>query len=313
MGKEKRSKHLLQSSLAFLVLLTTADIWANHHFGFGIENPGVFAIITSGAAGAMAVLSMLLGKYELKVIRHCMRGVFRIVLSFRVLAICYFVFIIAVMSFSTVRVTFDQEISDVRAVLIPANNKSQEYSGQETARGMMRFIVPANPFGRVFYLKVDGYMPETLTVHSPRGLSINVDKDLRVKPVVLLRPTLMGLRELEDGGQIVISLAENSTLPGGDIVFKKYRGSFLLGKHRWIPSERFERWRMDLQMMDPGKTNHAKTLLEWSRPKILAPEWELVPGLRLLVNIETVQGDVNEKIEFTVGDERFIDVLLARQ
>lgn len=313
MGKEKRSENLLHSALAFLVLLIATNLWLNHLFDFGVESPGLLAGMASAAMGAMAILNKFLDKDEQKVVHSYLRSVFRFVLSFPFLAVCYLVFVIAALSFSTVRVTFNQASSGVKATLTPVDDGTKKYMGKETAKGMLRFTVPAKPLGRAFHLQVDGYMPETLTVYALSGLSIHADKDLRAKPVVLLRPTILGLRELEDGGRIVIALAEKTSSSGSDLVCEEYRGSFLLGEHKWIPAERFERWRLDLQMMDPGQTTHAKTLLEWSRPKILKPAWNLQPGVRLVAQIETKLEDVTERMEFTVGDEPFIDVLLVRQ
>jgi len=312
MGKEKNTRFILYRVMAFLVLLAAVDIWSNHHFGFGFKNPGVFAGVSSILTGALVLLEKVLPKSEQANIRAALFNVLGRGLSFPALVIGYLVFVIAAMNFSTVRVTFAPETSGAKATLIPAQSHSESIKSKEIAPGIVHFVVSTNPFGRMFYLEVDGYMPETLTVFSLRGLSIIADQDLRVKPTVLIRPTPLGLRDLEDGGSIVISLVNGPNSPRKIAEHEKFRGSFLIGRHKWIPSERYERWRLDLDLMDPKRSTHSRTLLEWGEPQRLAPGFGIEPRQRILVEIKTALGDVTEKIEFTVGDERLIDVLLAR-
>jgi hypothetical protein len=302
--RQRGFDHLLARVVSFIVLAICVDLWMNHHLGIGLKNPGRVSALVAAVTGALALVDRVLEKQEKESIVRQIWNIFRNVLSVPVLAILYVVAVILGLTYSSIMIIPETVEAPLKvtfaAVESPMDRKETTI---EPKGAVLPFVVRTNPFGRPYRITVNGYLPETFDVYPLVGVKVIPGRQLRRSPSVILRPPIIALRSLEDGGSIVI--CGNGKQIAED---KKHRGSFLLGRAQPIPTSYFDNWKLELVGAGLTQTVMAQTLLEWNRPKVLSPKSDLEPGMTLVAKVLSKANNPVAQVRVTLGSESLVDV-----
>lgn len=307
----QRSSSLFPRAVAAIALVVVAQLWVSYHLGIGGETPWVAVVITAIYGGVD-----LLGRLDpagLKRSMSWMRGTIARVLTVRTLVVLYAIFVVATLVISSVLIisesTSNGSAEPLKVVLTPADERVSREDHLGSGGKIVQFVVLTNPFGRLFRLRVDGYLEQALTVYPIVGAKVTLERDLRVAPSLLLRPPLLALRELQDGGYLTLTWKQrggNTSLIAPD---RGYRGSFLIGRPQTIPDTKVSRWKLELEGDGFEPKLISRTLLEWNSPKVLRPNSPLIPGMIVVAEIRSrADALVARTEEITLSSEGLIDV-----
>jgi hypothetical protein len=317
MPPNRSSNEFLIRAVLFLILVVALDLWWGRHRGSPPWSTGFTATVAAAIAAAFAWLDKLADDEEKKQVRGATLGVIRTVFSVRVLAVGYVLFAVLGLSYSSVTVLSDSASEKNEISLSPVDDTQQEQAlslGPDTR--LVRFPVHSGPFGRPFLLRAQGYLPRTFDVYPVTGLTVRLERDLRVSPSVLFRPPTEAMAELEGGGTFVVRAAiggeqkEIASQNGS-------RSSFLVGRAQAIPQDWWSLWSIelegDLSLMDADVRRRilSRTLLEWRRPAVLSPSVALEPGMQLAAEACSPGGGRMASALITVSSEALIDVRMT--
>jgi hypothetical protein len=296
-------------AIVLLVLLVCLDLWTSRHLGIGLSRrPAWLGVITASWLAAASILDRALEDEEKKSAAKRVRDALRRLLTTPFLIALALVLAVLSMGYSSVEVLGDAE---ARGAKLGPLEQDQD-PGWLVLGEPGRFVVHSGlSSGGAYRLKVPGYLPTVLTVPPLAGLEILPERDLRRSPTLLLRPLPATLGSLRDGGRLEV------WAPGEPRPIARStcgcRTSFLLGRRQPIPSDALARWSLELRALNAapeGSSLLSETLLEWSRPRHLAPSRNLLPGTRLDVRVFSNAGNLVAQTPFTVTEESFQDVLL---
>jgi hypothetical protein len=317
MPPNRSSNEFLIRAVLFLVLVVALDLWWGRHRGAPPWSTGFTATVAAAMTAAFAWLDKLADDEEKKQVRGATLRVIRVVFSVRVLAVGYVLFAVLGLSYSSVTVLSDTASEKNEIRLSPVDDAREEQS-QSLAPGLrlVRFPVRSGPFGRPFLLRADGYLPRTFDVYPVTGLTVRLERDLRVSPSVLFRPPTVALAELEGGGTFVaraVAGGEPREIASG----KGIRASFLVGRAQAIPQDWWNLWTIELEGAlnlsdaDARRRILSRTLLEWRRPAVLSPSVALEPGMQLAAEVCSPGGGRMASALVTVSSEALIDVRMT--
>lgn len=306
-----RSSNLFPRAVASIALVVVAQLWVSYHLGIGGETPWVAVVITAIYWGVD-----LLGRLDPAGLKRSMswiQGTIARVLTVRILVVLYAIFVVVTLVVSSVLIISESTSSGsekpLRVALTSADNRVLGEDHLGPGGKLVQFVVKTNPFGRPFRLMVDGYLEQALTVYPIIGAKVTLERDLRVAPSLLLRPPLIALRSLEDGGYLTLTWKQrrgNSPLIAPD---RGYRGSFLIGRPQTIPDTKVSRWKLELEGGGFETKLTSRTLLEWNSPKVLSPNSPLMPGMIVVAEIRSrADALVARTEEITLSSEGLIDV-----
>jgi hypothetical protein len=310
---EKSARASSESSVlwrivALIVLLTAADLWASHHLGWGVRNPGQVAVLLAVLGG----IAKLVGRAfpgEVKQVGARITERVRALVSDRVLAVCGVTFLLAASTFSSVIVLPESATDAQRVSLIGLDEADAVPMERSATRGeLIRFRLRTSPFGRPVRLEAPGYVPTVFTVYPVVGLNVRLGQDLAPSPSVLFRPGVEGLSALGDSAVFrVRRVSENDTTL---VAIGMGAHSFLLGRQRAITSELIADWERELQAMGAPLASLADMIGKWKRPKPLLASTALKPDDHLIAEI--LMGEVVvSSAEVTLWPDRLIDVPLT--
>lgn len=301
--------------------------WIDRHLGWGFGSPGIFAPVLVAFSAALKLLDWFAGEGAGRNVAQewaeWVRSRLRIFFTYRVFAFVAAVFLAAALSFASVMITAaDPGTLDGTAV------KPQDDSGDCWMRvgSPPRFPCPISAFGSPLRVSVPGYLPETIYVYPFVGATVNVERELRPAPTVLLRPPVGALPFLERGKLIVQTNLEDAAVEQ-----EGHRGSFLVGRMQSIPLEYVGVWRLELEALALFETPQeddaaaaqrqavarqqeiARTLQEWRRPERVLTERPLEPGQILRAAVVAPNGSIKACLEYQVGPEVLQDALMLEE
>jgi hypothetical protein len=314
MAPNRSSNEFLLRAVLFLILIVVLHLWWDRHRGAPPWSAGFTATAAAAITAAFAWFDRIADESEKRQIHEAILKLVRNLFSIRVLAVAYVLFAVLGLSYSSVIVLSDTalETNDVRLSPVDAPRDEQVQSVTPSAR-LARFPVLTGPFGRPFLVRADGYLPQTFDVYPITGLTVRLERDLRVSPSVLFRPPTVALAELQNAGSFVVRAASKSR--STELFSEKgKRSSFLVGRTRVIPSDLLEVWTMELEAGltltedDARRRILSRTLLEWRRPSLVTPSVPIEPGMLLTAEVCSAAGGRMATAQVTVTSDPLIDV-----
>lgn len=254
----------------------------------------------------------LWGKNRQKEFTQIIRSIIRFFLEPPVLALLFGLFILASLLISSVTILSSGLVENANIYLTPEGQKSLSRNSEnkntlEGPSAVLRFTRFTTPFGRPFYLEVDGFLRYSFNLYPWTGKTIRVTQDLQTEPSILIRiPT--------DVFE-VLSMGELEVLLGGEkIVDTKCvvgSGSILVGRDIPLPPSLKEKWKMEI--LAGGNTDRAQTaryLLAWQNSQKINPDESLMPGMKIEAQLK-ISGVVVARAEFQISEERIQDIKMS--
>jgi hypothetical protein len=298
---------LLARMIAFLAFLVTVELWLTHHLDLGRGTPWVAMVfaVTSG-------LGWVLDKGQMEGLTAWIRGRLHRWLGLKAVVLLWAVALAPLLLLSSVALIPDPGMPD-SSVRVASVDRQPQCAKRVAGVAPVRCLVPTSPFGRTFRVAVDGYVEQAVTVYPGAGARLSPDRDLRRSPAVLLRPPVYALRYLDGGGYLTVRAASGGG--AGPLVERAggHRGAFLIGRNQAIPGGSARAWKLDLEGDGHAPNVVAQTLRDWSRPRFVALEQPLAPGMTVVAEIRTGSAGgrpdrVVARTEVALGSESFIDV-----
>jgi len=309
-----RPQRLWLSAVLLAALVVTANAWTTRHLGWGLENA---LGITSIAAGLG--LATTLGE---KFLPEDERGVLQISLArvpVAVIAALWIVFGAIAATRSSVLVLRDSGESSLsnegialRRVNTPASIPPEARSNKDEP---IRFEVSTSLFGRNYRLKVPGYIEQVVEVRPLTGLIVVPERDLRVSPSVLFRPSPSALQELGSASGGKFQVLEISGKTSQPLAVSCQKSAFLLGREQEIPSRWPELWKLELDVsgVTAVQSMTASTLLSWHHYTPLQPPRDLIPDTVLEARVISQGNAVIARARVRLREEPLIDVPLVAE
>ena len=176
---------------------------------------------------------------------------------------------------------------------------------------IVRFLpVLTSPFGRLYEVDAEGYIPAQVTVYPLIGRQIVLGQDLAPSPSVLFRPFGEGVVALEDGAAFTVSrLRDGRAEQLAVSTDSGAASSFLLGKRKPISDAMMVFWTLEATASGAPEAVRAKLLVTWRSPKQLQMRGELGPRDCLLAEIR-LHGQLKERATVPLTGAPFVVVLM---
>ncbi len=318
---------LLGRATALLALLVGLDLWSSHHLGVGLsQRPVWLGVVMASWTGAFSFLEKTLAAQREKALAQerddaldRVRAVLgRVLLSTPLLTGLGIALLVVVLGYSSVTLVSAADIDADAVTLAPADlGHGESESGAVWRLGSdpPRFLVRSGPFGRSFRLAVPGYLTTIVSVPALTGLQLAPERDLRRTPTLLLRPPVVALLVLAQGG--VIEVSDGSRVLVSEACACPH--SLLLGGRGTLPADSLVRWQIELIGLRAVKADSPvlqQTLAAWLHPFRLAAgqrSLELPSDRPLSVRLwdRTRSREIAHSAEpIVLGDATFVDVLL---
>jgi hypothetical protein len=300
-----------------LAVLSLGALWLQHHLGFELKELGVVAIIGAvwGGIGELAELfdeESGIGKAIDAVFKTPLRATLLFLARPRPFAIIVGLLALAMATLSSVAVRSEVTGEESSVSLATVDEAGAPRTGKLTAdEPVVRFRpVLTSPFGRLYRVDAEGYVPTQLTVFPFVGRQVLLGRDLVTSPSVLFRPFAEGIVALRDGG--VFSVKRVRGGKEEPLVVDSDSGSasaFLLGRFKPISDAMMMLWNLEVtasQAPDPIK---AQMLILWRSPKALSIRGELAPRDCLVAEIR-LHDQLRARGIAMLADAPLVDVLM---
>lgn len=298
---------LILRAVALLVIL---DLWAVHHFAFGIGNIVVPAGIAAALGGAIKVAGFV---WDEATVRERLQDLVKPVRPFlsRLVTrgtVTWLAVLVLVLMVSVSSVTVVDAAGEGASVAVASLERPDAARQKSVGSGAtIRFPVLTTPFGRLVRVDATGYVGAAFTVYPPIGLRLQLGRDLPGLPSVLFRPGPEALSFLADGAVFrVLRIARDGT-EGVLAADSGHVGSFLLGRPRPVSSGMIEDWTRGLEAAGTPPAAVAGIVSVWKAPARLATTATLAPGDILRAEV-LANGTVVAATETALDGVELIDV-----
>jgi hypothetical protein len=253
-------RYLMIRGVALVLLLMVVYIAWTRNFGEGIKSVPALAVVTAAFSFALDWIDRSQAERLKKWLTHSL-------LSLPFLVTGYIVAFIVLSSWAPV-ILLNSGSNPLKATLTAADMANpQEKSATAEKNAPARFHVWTTPLGRPFRLKAKGYATKSLDVAAPVGVSVDAERDLTPQLVVLIRPTLDGMRELLSGGSVHVFRNGQATEDEIACSVSKTESSVLVGPALVpIPNNMVEDWRLELAGANQHDVTRAEVLRAWKTP-----------------------------------------------
>jgi len=288
------------------MLLIAANYWALRHLQVGLDHAGWLAGLSGTVAGAIALGEKVIGKNEQQIVKRWVGKVSTSLLSPGVLTALYLLFGAVVLTVSSIDVVGHPDLNAPLVSLKDLKGQARTPLPLDKDSNSTHFVVISGPFGRIYSLKVSGFLEKSFTVYPVIGLIIAPAQDLLVSPSVLIRPDPVLLRFLEDHGRIEVDMKSGN---GETPVFRSSntRSSFMLGAEPQLPLNIAQGWQVELTADGLDAQAVARTIRDWQNP-VVNPKVELHPNDKLEIRFYSSASQLVGHRDFTVPAERFGEV-----
>ncbi|HXK10538.1 MAG TPA: hypothetical protein VMT70_12890 [Vicinamibacteria bacterium] len=289
---------------AFVVLVVTAELWAVRHLGYGLTSPGRVGQWAAVASAAVAVLGRVFGESRFEPLFAKLRSAADLLMAVPVLVVggAVLAYLAATRS-SVIVLTAERGPIEMQ---LEALHPGYASSPPEREPGFTRFFVSVNPLGTPFRLRVRGFVPASFEVSPLVGRTVRLE-DLRPSPSVLVRPSLLAVRELEQGRIVVRRDGERGPL----IASSDGPTSALVGPRRPLPADMLEEWKLELESQEVVGAPAAAAFLAWKRARWVDPAVDLETGMTLFARAETAGGTPLAEGRITLGPDPIVELSLV--
>ncbi len=293
-----------------------ANLWAERHFGIGLDDPVSLLGLTGGWTAFFMVLDRFLGGEEKNALRTAIddrvRGILRrTLLSTPALALLYLGGGIVAATYSSVTVVPPRQGRASVAIAAIDGNQILRDGSVSVGGAPARLGVATTPFGRDLRLSVKGYVGRTVTVFPLSGLTVDPEADLVPLPTLLIRPSVETFAALGGGGAIEVFRVEGVTCHRlGRLEGPEPVAALMIGPRRLVPSGYTALWQMELQAERVDEAMIASAMLAWSRPTTIALDRSPEPGEQVYAMVSTRAGKRKSEAMVVVGRESFQDIPL---
>lgn len=308
---------LARRVVAVLAVLSLAALWLQHHIGFEFKDLGIVALAGAVWGGIGQLAEVFDEKWGIgKLARNIFKAPLRASLLFLAEPVplyCFIgllAFVMATLSSVTVR-------SDVPGEQATISLATLDEAGTPRTQAMtadqpvVRFRpVLTSPFGRLYKIDAEGYVPTQLSVFPFVGRQVLLGRDLVASPSVLFRPFAEGIAALEDGA--VFSVKRVRGGKEEQIVVDTDSGTasaFLLGRPKPISDAMMMFWNLEATASQAPEPIKAKFLLLWRSPKQVTMRGELAPHDCLVAEIR-LHDKLKARGVTVLADASFADVLM---
>jgi hypothetical protein len=288
-----------------LALLALTLMWMDRHLGFGLRSAGPFAGLFL-AAGMVWRWVHGFAQDAAKKAEGRLAGLTRVLFSTPFRSSWAVLLLFCALVFSSVTLVSSSS-TPLEATLVPVGRRSLAVWGPVQDGEASRWVVRSSPFGTLFNLSAKGHVRETVEVFPLAGKQIR-QRDLRQPSTVLLRPGVEGLKALVHG-RLDVWQGKPDGLPIAQMVAS--RSAALIGMRQALPSAWVEDWKQELQTLAPDPPVAAQILIAWKKPKLLAAQMDLAPGMVIVARVSNQMGHVIAEETVTVGEAPVTDVFLA--
>ncbi len=306
------TESLIVPTLFLVLLLACADLWAAHHFGFGIRNPSWLAVIASALGAGWGLVGWLFSKKEKeKTLEKAGRAFRKIILRPTLIQVLWAVFLMAALLFSSVTIVAEPGFELTKAsVGRLSGGEGASHSPAEGANQVRQWVV-ASPLAGPYVVRADGYLPTLVEAAPLLGARIRLGRDVERSPSVLIRT----LGSAKDALSVQARLRVFKRT-GGDLkeIAKSepgQEGSFLVGRGRFNARDRLEYWERELSVagaVGEGQVN--QHLLDWSTVHRLPLEEDLTPGDTLVIRVVSGENGEFASQEIVLEAVDILDLLL---
>jgi len=299
--------NLLLRLLLLALLLAVINGWATRHVGISWKS---FSLI-NGVLAIFGSLAALLRDGENKALEktrsHLRRRLLAGLLDWRTLAAMAIVCALAGSFVSSVTVLADG-VSGRRAVYVTAEGQGRDDANRQplaNSEAVARTLHLTTPFGRPFYVEVDGYLRHSFDLYPWRGATLRLGRDLRRAPAVLVRIPVESFFHLQ-GARLRVLLDTETR----EIAVDPEHAAVFLGTGGSALGERFADWRNELVAADRGPQTIAHALLLWKEPLRAADIPALQPGNKISVELRSRADKIVARASFSVSSKPLQDIKL---
>lgn len=295
----------LPAAVLLVVLLAAMDLWSMHHFGIGIRDPGLLAVVLAGAGAAWGLVAWLLTEGERETAASRVRAPLRrALLSPAPVLLLGAAFAVAVLLFSSVTVVAEPGAEPAVVQVVALGDSAPATGTLDRDAPQVRFPVLSSPLAGTYVVRAAGYLPTLVEAAPLLGARVVLGRDLGRSPSVLVRPAGPLMDALALHGHIAV--ARRSA--GGEVELARSdpgeTGSFLLGRRPASLRERIPDWEREL--LAAGVTDvelRSHSLQSWLSNRRLPFEGSLVPGDTLVVRLFTRAGEPQAEALVVLGTD----------
>jgi hypothetical protein len=296
---------LLFRLLLLAFLLATANAWVSRHFG----NKWLYFGVYNGAIGIFWILFGYLGESEQKRSKKIFRNFLMRAVGNSVLVPLLIVILISTSFISSVTVMASGVGGPHSVQLTPEGEKQHEGSSKllRDETGIVRFIRFTTPFGKPFYLEVQGYLRKHFDLFPWTGATFRIAQDLERSPAILVRIPKERLM-LAQGGRIVIEV--NGQKPY-DFETNQSQGAVLIGPPTPISQSLVAEWRSALKASGAPEVLAERAVRMWKNAIATPVEHPLLPGATLACKFLAPGGQIVAETHTVVDKTPVQDILLG--
>ncbi len=303
--------------VAVLAVLSLGGLWLQHHLGFDFKDLGIVAL-TGAVWGGMGQLAELfdeqsgIGKLADNVFKAPLRAGL-LFLAQPIVLYCLtglLALVMATLSSVTIRSDVPGERAMVSLTTLdePGSPRTRTMSADQP---VVRFRpVLTSPFGRLYQVDAEGYVPAQLTVFPFVGRQVLLGRDLVASPSVLFRPFAEAISALEDGAVFSVTRVRGGKQE--QLVADADSGSasaFLLGRPKPISDAMMMFWNLEATASQAPEAVKAKLVMLWRSPKQVKMQSELAPHDCLVAEIR-LHDKLKARGVAVLADASFADVLM---
>jgi hypothetical protein len=315
--REERGVAEAGRTVALLAILGIAGLWLQHHLGFEVEKLGAVALagVVWTAMGKLADFldeKSAMGRVMDSLFKTPLRRLARYLTRTGPLFLIGGIVALVITMISSVTVTSETP-GERSAVTLASLDPRGAARGDTLSRDkpLVRFLpVVTSPFGRLYEVDAEGYVPTQVTVYPLVGRRMALGRDLAPSPSVLFRPFGEGVVALEDGAVFSVSRLRDGRAE--QLAVSSDSGaasSFLLGQRKPIADATMVFWTLEAAASGAPEPVRAKLLVTWRTPKQLPMRGELGPRDCLLAEIR-LHGRLKERAMVPLTGASFVDVLM---
>jgi hypothetical protein len=303
--------------VALLGVLSIGALWLQHHLGFELEQLGVVALAGAvwGGIGELATVfgdDAGIGKAVDTVFKTPIRGLLLFLARRRPFALLTGLLVLAMATLSSVTIRSDAPGEETSVSLATLDKDGTPRRSKLTAdEPVARFRpVLTSPFGRLYRVRADGYLPAQINVFPLVGRQVLLGRDLVTSPSVLFRPFAEGISALGDSA--VFSVKRIRARKEELIAVDTGSGSasaFLLGRPKPVSDAMMMLWNLEVTASKATDEIKAKMLMLWRSPKQLTLRSELAPRDCLVAEIR-LHDQLRARGIAMLSDAPLVDVLM---
>jgi hypothetical protein len=292
--------------LILSLLILIVNTWSLHHIGKDVVN----VFMANGPLVLIAIFNFLWGILKKDKNTTEVSKIYSwltLFLKTPVLVLLFGIILLAGSIVSSVTVMDSGTQGNLTLSLVPEGQSQTEKNRTQLSgpNEVRKFIKFTSPFGRAFYLEVDGYLRHSFDLYPWFGKKIRITRDLSISPSILIRVPVSEQMGLSNGrievweGQSKI--AEEKT--------DKNHAAIIVGHNIAIPNAFFEKWNMEFTAYQVPKEAAALSLLRWQQPKVIRSEVPLSAGKKIVAKF-FVNEVIRAKAAYEVKSKKIQDVLL---